>query len=73
MSVVGPRPHLPEYNAYYQNVVGQELMDKRHDAHPGADRAGPNPRISRGTHPTTLPFITESIVTLNISIGNLSF
>lgn len=35
MSVVGPRPHLPEYNAYYQNVVGQEEMDKRHDALPG--------------------------------------
>ena len=35
MSVVGPRPHLPEYNAYYQNVVGQEEMDKRHDAQPG--------------------------------------
>ena len=35
MSVVGPRPHLPEYNAYYQNVVGQEVMDKRHDAYPG--------------------------------------
>ena len=32
MSVVGPRPHLPEYNAYYQNVVGQEVMDKRHNA-----------------------------------------
>ena len=35
MSVVGPRPHLPEYNAYYQNVVGQEEMDKRHDTPPG--------------------------------------
>ena len=35
MSVVGPRPHLPEYNAYYQNVVGQEQMDKRHNTLPG--------------------------------------
>ena len=35
MSVVGPRPHLPEYNAYYQQVVGQEHMDKRHDTLPG--------------------------------------
>ena len=35
MSVVGPRPHLPEYNAYYQNVVGQEEMDKRHNTRPG--------------------------------------
>ena len=35
MSVVGPRPHLPEYNAYYQNVVGQKEMDKRHNALPG--------------------------------------
>jgi putative colanic acid biosysnthesis UDP-glucose lipid carrier transferase len=35
MSVVGPRPHLPEYNAYYQSVVGQEQMDKRHDTLPG--------------------------------------
>ena len=35
MSVVGPRPHLPEYNAYYEQVVGQEQMDKRHDALPG--------------------------------------
>ena len=35
MSVVGPRPHLPEYNSYYQNVVGQEEMDKRHNALPG--------------------------------------
>ena len=35
MSIVGPRPHLPEYNAYYQSVVGQEEMHKRHDAHPG--------------------------------------
>ena len=35
MSVVGPRPHLPEYNAYYQNVVGQEEMDKRHNIRPG--------------------------------------
>ena len=35
MSVVGPRPHLPEYNAYYQNVVGHEQMDKRHETHPG--------------------------------------
>ena len=35
MSVVGPRPHLPEYNAYYQQVVGQEQMDKRHDTLPG--------------------------------------
>ena len=35
MSVVGPRPHLPEYNAYYQRVVGQEEMDKRHNARPG--------------------------------------
>ena len=35
MSVVGPRPHLPEYNAYYRNVVGQEEMDKRHNTRPG--------------------------------------
>ena len=35
MSVVGPRPHLPEYNAYYQQVVGQEQMDKRHGTQPG--------------------------------------
>jgi len=35
MSVVGPRPHLPEYNAYYQKVVGQENMDKRHTVRPG--------------------------------------
>ena len=35
MSVVGPRPHLPEHNAYYQSVVGQEEMDKRHNALPG--------------------------------------
>jgi lipopolysaccharide/colanic/teichoic acid biosynthesis glycosyltransferase len=35
MSVVGPRPHLPEYNAYYQRVVGQKEMDKRHNALPG--------------------------------------
>ena len=35
MSVVGPRPHLPEYSAYYQNVVGQEEMDKRHNTRPG--------------------------------------
>jgi len=35
MSIVGPRPHLPEYNAYYQRVVGQEEMDKRHNALPG--------------------------------------
>lgn len=35
MSVVGPRPHLPEYNAYYQYVVGQKEMDKRHTAQPG--------------------------------------
>ena len=35
MSVVGPRPHLPEYNAHYQNVVGQEEMDKRHNTLPG--------------------------------------
>ena len=48
MSVVGPRPHLPEYNAYYQNVVGQEEMDKRHNARPGLTGTGPNPRIPRG-------------------------
>ena len=35
MSVVGPRPHLPEYNAYYQRVVGKEEMGKRYDALPG--------------------------------------
>ncbi len=35
MSVVGPRPHLPEYNAFYQNVVGQEEMDRRHNSLPG--------------------------------------
>ena len=35
MSVVGPRPHLPEYNAYYQSVVGQQEMDKRHNILPG--------------------------------------
>ena len=35
MSVVGPRPHLPEYNSYYQNVVGQEEIDKRHNTRPG--------------------------------------
>ena len=35
MSVVGPRPHLPEYNAYYHQVVGQEQMDKRHHTLPG--------------------------------------
>ena len=35
MSVVGPRPHLPKYNNYYQNVVGQEEMDKRHNTRPG--------------------------------------
>ena len=35
MSVVGPRPHLPEYNSYYQNEVGEEKMDKRHNALPG--------------------------------------
>ena len=35
MSVVGPRPHLPEYNAYYQSVVGLEEMDKRYNALPG--------------------------------------
>ena len=48
MSVVGPRPHLPEYNAHYQNVVGQEclLLDRwiqrtQHTSRP--DRTGPNP------------------------------
>ena len=35
MSVVGPRPHLPEYNAYYQKVVGQAAMDNRHSVLPG--------------------------------------
>ena len=35
MSLVGPRPHLPVYNVYYQSVVGQEKMDKRHDVLPG--------------------------------------
>ena len=35
MSVVGPRPHLPEYNAYYEQVVGQKQMDKRHEVLPG--------------------------------------
>ena len=35
MSVVGPRPHLPEYNLYYQKLVGQEQMDKRYDVLPG--------------------------------------
>ena len=35
MSVVGPRPHLPEYNAYYQKVVGQSAMDNRHSVLPG--------------------------------------
>ena len=35
MSVIGPRPHLPEYNAYYQKVVGQENMEKRHSVRPG--------------------------------------
>jgi putative colanic acid biosynthesis UDP-glucose lipid carrier transferase len=35
MAVVGPRPHLPEYNAYYQSVVGKEEMGKRHNALPG--------------------------------------
>ena len=35
MSVVGPRPHLPEYNSYYQKVVGQENMDKRNTVRPG--------------------------------------
>lgn len=35
MSVVGPRPHLPAYNAHYQNRVGQEQMDQRHHVRPG--------------------------------------
>ena len=35
MSVVGPRPHLPAYNAHYQNLVGQEQMDQRHHVRPG--------------------------------------
>ena len=35
MSVVGPRPHLPEYNAYYQQVVGNQRMVERHDIKPG--------------------------------------
>ena len=35
MSVVGPRPHLPVYNAYYEQYVGKELMEKRHDLLPG--------------------------------------
>jgi putative colanic acid biosynthesis UDP-glucose lipid carrier transferase len=35
MSVVGPRPHLPEYNAYYQSFVGKPLMDKRLQVLPG--------------------------------------
>ena len=35
MVIVGPRPHLLEYNAYYQSVVGQKEMDKRHNARPG--------------------------------------
>ena len=35
MSVVGPRPHLPEYNLYYQSFVGRKQMDKRHESLPG--------------------------------------
>jgi putative colanic acid biosynthesis UDP-glucose lipid carrier transferase len=35
MSVVGPRPHLPEYNAYYQSFVGKPHMDKRLQVLPG--------------------------------------
>ena len=35
MSVVGPRPHLPAYNAHYQRVVGQKPMNRRHDVLPG--------------------------------------
>ena len=35
MSLVGSRPHLPEYNAYYQSIVGQKQMDKGHNTLPG--------------------------------------
>lgn len=35
MSVVGPRPHLPEYNLYYQSFVGRKQMGKRHESLPG--------------------------------------
>ena len=35
MSIIGPRPHIAEYNAYYQKIVGKEQMDSRHTVKPG--------------------------------------
>ena len=35
MSIIGPRPHIVEYNAYYQKIVGKEQMDARHTVKPG--------------------------------------
>ena len=82
MSVIGPRPHLPEYNAYYQKVVGQENMDKRHSVRPGltglAQVRGyrgdtPNNASIQNRINSDIEYISKQSIVLDLEIILISF
>lgn len=82
MSVIGPRPHLPEYNAYYQKVVGQENMDKRHSVRPGltglAQVRGyrgdtPNKASIQNRINSDIEYISKQSIVLDLEIILISF